>query len=293
MPIKVTVGFWATFTGWALEVLLEVLQMRSIALPPMTLEIATYVLIVLIFFGLVMMGWGIIQWARQTRRQKHTIAEKSNDIAELDYNLASLRQEYNSRYLVAMPDLLRKIHRHLQSVAVQSDGCNSDVLFEVLQSWATKTGVKIWYKPKKKINKSLLSFQIFTLLHQFKKVLTLRNDAMMVSLYKLAVELDDKNIGLSVRSTEAYTNLTKELDAMLQDLGSPDAVKYVQRYTLNSYSLNSLLLLVEYAYKPDYMKWIPLKYRTPKALLVQGINLYTTRLLADVVKQIQLYLLGK
>lgn len=47
--------------------------MKDVVLPPTLLDVAIYTLIILLGFGLSMMVWGIIEWARKTRQQKQTI----------------------------------------------------------------------------------------------------------------------------------------------------------------------------------------------------------------------------
>jgi hypothetical protein len=92
IPTKFKIGFWATFTSTILDKLLELLQMKGVVLPPTLLDVAIYILIILLGFGLWMMVWGIIEWVRKTHQQKQTI--------EL------LRQE---RIETIKPDLLGKL----------------------------------------------------------------------------------------------------------------------------------------------------------------------------------------
>jgi hypothetical protein len=73
IPIRVKVGFWATFISAILDKLLGVLPMKDIVLPPVALDILFYGLLALLAFGLVMLALGLIEWARKTRSQKQII----------------------------------------------------------------------------------------------------------------------------------------------------------------------------------------------------------------------------
>ena len=143
MPSRIKIGFGATFTSSASDKMLEVLQMRGITLPPLVLDIAFYGLLLLLVFGLVMLFWGIIEWISRTRKQKQIIAEQSEDIANLESSLASLRRECGNRYLVELPSLLTQLHRHLRATVGVMRGQRPDdeVLFGVIESWTAKTEV--------------------------------------------------------------------------------------------------------------------------------------------------------
>ena len=299
IPSKVKIGFGAAFTSWVFDTLLEVLQMKGIALSPTSLDVAFYGLIVLLGFGLLMMVWGFVEWARKTRQQKQIIENQSDDIAGLENSLELFRRGFHSpynTYLVVLPHKLTQIHQYLQSAAEQvvETKLNDILLYNILQSWATKIKVRIWYKPKHaKINKFLWNLQILTLLADCKKALTLLDDKMLTSLHKLAGELDDKGIGLLSRLDNSYTQTRTELDDILKSLGSPTTNNYIEKYLLYSYSLNSLLLFITYISPAEYQKWLPMKYRTPQASLIQAINAQMRNQRAEVVKHIHLYLVGK
>jgi len=296
MSNKIAIGFWSTFTSWSFSVLLEVLQLNNIVLSPVLLNIASCVLVLLTLFGLSMMGYGIIQWARQSRKQKQIIEKQNDNITDLEHSLESLRREYSGLYLVNLPSLLTWIHRHLQSVVGVMSGLKTDdeVLLGVIQSWTAKIGVKIWYYPKKgKVNRLLMGLQISMLLFRLKKKLSLTNDAMIVSLHKLAGELDDKGIGIASNLDDSYSAKREELDNLLQGLGSEDVSNAIQKLLLYSYGLNSLLLFVQYVRVADYPRWIPMKFRTSESSLTQAINIQIASLRANAVNQLQLYLVGR
>ncbi len=174
-----------------------------------------------------------------------------------------------------------------------------EMLFEVIQSWAAKTGVWIWYKPKKgrkKVNwfdRVIIAVQIQTVLFQLKRTLSLQNSGMMLSLQALAGELDDRNIGLSSKLDEPYFEKKEKLDKLLQSLGSVDVSNAIQRHLLYSYGLNSLLLFVQYISSTDYPKWLPAKFKPSITSLTQAIDAHILKLRAVVVNQVQLYLVGK
>jgi len=276
--------------------LLEILQMKGVAIPPIFLDIAIYVLIVCGVVGVAMLGLGIREWVRNSRRQRQMIIKQRDDITNLEHSLESLRQEYNKPYLVELPDKLTQIHQTLQSAARQTVKTSPDdaLLFDILQLWAARIGVRIWYKPKNgKFNKFLWKLQIISMLISFKRALTPVNDAKMVMLYQLASDLDDKGIGLSSRLDKSYAQMRAKLDKMLTGLGSQITSKYIQKYLLHSYSLNSLLLFWKHMGNPSDIKWIPRKFQMSEAFVIRITNTYMLNLRAEVVSHIQLYLLGK
>jgi hypothetical protein len=299
IPSKVKIGFGAAFTSWVLDTLLEVLQMKGIVLPPTSLDVAFYGLIVLLGFGLAMMVLGFIEWARKTRQQKQVIEKQSDDIASLESSLELFRQGFHSpynTYLMVLPYKLTQIHQTLQSAARQIATTSPDdtLLFDILQLWAARIGVRIWYKPKNgKFNKLLWKLQLFTMIIGFKRALTPVNDTTMVMLYQLASDLDDKGIGLSSRLDDSYAQMRTEVDGIVTGLGSQVTSKYVQKYLLHSYSLNSLLLFWKHIGNPVDMKWVPRKFQISEAFVIQITNNYMLNLRAEVVNHIQLYLLGK
>jgi len=108
MPIKVKVGFWATFISAILDKLLGVLPMKGIVLPPVALDILFYGLLILLVFGLVMLALGLIEWAKKTQSQKQTIENQSDNITNLEHSLELLRSEYNQRKI--------KLHQSLDEL---------------------------------------------------------------------------------------------------------------------------------------------------------------------------------
>jgi len=82
IPNKVGVGLGFAILAFVFPTLLDVLQMMGITMPPIVLNIAIIVLIVLGVVGFVMVILGIREWARKTREQKQTIEILSQEYTE-------------------------------------------------------------------------------------------------------------------------------------------------------------------------------------------------------------------
>ena len=97
MPNKIGVGLGLTVLAWVFPTLLEVLQMRGVAIPPIVLDIGIIGLVVLGVAGVIMVISGIREWVRKSGEQRQVIEkqiEKQNeDILKLERDIELLRQE--------------------------------------------------------------------------------------------------------------------------------------------------------------------------------------------------------